>query len=30
MLNYVNKDLILSVCSRMEMLIEEPGDFEAK
>lgn len=30
MLNYVNKGLILSVCSRMETSIEEPGAFEAK
>lgn len=29
MLNYVNKGSILSVCSRMETLREEPRDFEA-
>lgn len=30
MLNYVDKGLILSVCSRLETLIEELGDLEAK
>lgn len=30
MLNYVEKGLILSVCSRLEILIEELGDLEAK
>lgn len=30
MINSINKGSILSVCSRMETLREEPGDFEAK